>query len=213
MARARSRKRRPAGARRASAGTGREGAAKAPGDHVAGGAAVVAGGRDGVATGRKARKAAPAAPRAKARGGPKRSPTAPTYGERPQAPWHPLPLAELLILAGAVAAVFGFKKLSAGISGGGPTVLAGVGAVAIGTLDTTLREHLTGYRSHTIMLSAIPVLIFTSVVVFGLSAVTTVPRPALAGVFAVDLALFAFLFKLFRARFLDARHARVVREG
>jgi hypothetical protein len=176
MARARSRKRRPAGARRPGA-------------------------------------AAPAASPAKTRGGPKRSPTAPTYGERPKAPWHPLPLAELLILAGAVAAVFGFKKLSAGLSNGGPTVLAGVCAVAVGTLDTTLREHLSGYRSHTIMLATIPVLIFTSVVVFGLAAVTTVPRPALAGVFAVDISLFALLFKVFRARFLDARHARVVREG
>jgi hypothetical protein len=197
MARARSRKRRPAGTRRASAGPGREAATKASGDPAAAGAA----------TARKARVAAPAKPR----GGPKRSPAAPTYGERPKAPWHPLPLAELLILAGIVAAVFGFKKLSAGLSNGGPTVLAGVGAVAIGTLDTTLREHLSGYRSHTIMLASIPVLLFTTAVVFGLSAVTTVPRPALAGVFAVDVAMFAFLFKVLRARFLDARHARVVR--
>jgi hypothetical protein len=209
MARARSRKRRPAGARRAPAGPGREGAAKAPGDP----GAVAANGRGGAAKERKARAAASAASPAKARRGPRRSPTAPTYGERPKAPWHPLPLAELLILAGIVAAVFGFKKLNAGLSNGGPTVLAGVGAVAIGTLDTTLREHLSGYRSHTIMLATIPVLLCTSVVVFGLSAVTTVPRPAIAGVFAVDVALFALLFKVLRARFLDARHARVVREG
>jgi len=33
------------------------------------------------------------------------------------------------------------------------------------------------------------------------------------GLLAVDFALFAFLFKLFRARFLDARHARRIREG
>jgi hypothetical protein len=184
MAQARSRKRRPAGARRTPAKTARkqDSPAKA---------------RDGATAPRRSRS----------------SPAAPTYGERPRAPWHPLPLSELLILAGAIGAAVGFAKVGHGLSSGGPALLAGIGAVAIGTIEVTLREHRSGYRSHTVMLAFLVVLVFHSAVVLGLSAFTTVPRLLNVGLFAVDLALFAFLFKLLRARFLDARHARVVREG
>jgi hypothetical protein len=219
MARARSRKRRPAGARRAPAGAGRKATQDSDGPTVAGrdgatdsgGVAVT--GRDG-ATGRKrARASTPPASRTKPRGGPRTSPTAPTYGERPPAPWHPLPLSEVLILAGAVGAAIGFAKSRHGFSDGGPAVLAGIGAVALGTIEVTLREHRSGYRSHTVMLALIPVLLFTTAVVFGLSAVTSVPRLLFVGVLAIDLGLFALLFKVLRARFLDARHARVLRGG
>jgi hypothetical protein len=188
MARARSRKRRPAGAGRARASTP-------------------------PASPAKARTSTQPATRAKARGAPRTSPTAPTYGERPPAPWHPLPLSEVLILAGAVGAAIGFVKSRHGFSDGGPAVLAGIGAVALGTIEVTLREHRSGYRSHTVMLALIPVLLFTTAVVFGLSAVTSVPRLLFVGLLALDFALFALLFKLLRARFLDARHARVLREG
>jgi hypothetical protein len=219
MARARSRKRRPAGARRAPGGAGRKAAADpgdvalTGGDDPAGSGGVAVTGREG-ATGRtRARASTPRAAPAKPRGGPRSSPTAPTYGERPPAPWHPLPLSEVLILAGAVGAAIGFAKSRHGFSDGGPAVLAGIGAVALGTIEVTVREHRSGYRSHTVMLALIPVLLFTTAAVFGLSAVTSVPRLLFVGVLALDVALFAFLFKLLRARFLDARHARVLREG
>jgi hypothetical protein len=200
MARARSRKRRPAGARRTPAG--------------AGAAAPQAGAPRGAAPAAPTKARAPRSPDApSARGRVRASPAAPTYGERPRAPWHPLPLSELLILAGAVGAAVGFVKVGHGLSSGGPALLAGIGAVALGTIEVTLREHRSGYRSHTVMLAFMVVLVFHSAVVLGLSAVTTVPRLLEVGLFAVDVALFAFLFKLLRARFLDARHARVVREG
>ncbi len=185
MARARSRKRRPAGAGRAPVGSPHK----------------------------PARASTPPASRAKARAAPRQSPSAPTYGERPPAPWHPLPLSELLILAGAIGAAVGFAKSRHGFSDGGPAVLAGIGAVAIGTIEVTVREHRSGYRSHTVLLALIPVLVFNSAVVFGLSAVTSVPRLLLVGLLALDFALFALLFKVLRARFLDARHARVLRDG
>ncbi|MFI5004251.1 MAG: hypothetical protein ACHQE6_04485 [Solirubrobacterales bacterium] len=141
------------------------------------------------------------------------SPTAPTYGERPPAPWHPLPISELLIFVGAIGAALGLSKVGHGLSSGGPALLAGIGAVAIGTVEVTLREHRSGYRSHTTMLALLVVLVFDSLVVLGLSAITTLPRLFEVGLLAVDVALFALLFKLLRARFLDARHARVLREG
>ncbi|MGH2853489.1 MAG: hypothetical protein ACRDLF_04765 [Solirubrobacteraceae bacterium] len=186
MARARSRKRRPTGAKRAATSIARRPDSPA-----------------------KARDAAGAIRREKVR----TSPTASTYGERPRAPWHPLPLSELLILVGAVGAAIGLKKVGKGLSSGGPALFAGIAAVAIGTIEVTLREHRSGYRSHTMMLALLVVLVFHTAVVLGLSSVTTVPRLLNVGLLAVDVALFAFLFKLLRARFLDARHARVLREG
>ena len=156
MARARSRKRRPAGAGRKAA-TGPGDVAVTRGDGAGSGGVAVTG-RDG-ATGReRARASTPRASPAKARGTPRQSPTAPhSYGERPPAPLAPpLPLSEGLILAGAVGAAIGFAKSSHGFSDGGPAVLAGIGAVALGTIEVTVREHRSGYRSHTVMLALDP---------------------------------------------------------
>jgi hypothetical protein len=145
---------------------------------------------------------------------PRSSPTAPTYGERPRAPWHPLPLSELVILVGAIATVIGLAAASRhGISDGGPALLAGLVAVALGTIEVTLREHLSGYRSHTIMLALLPVLIFHSLTLLAVSQLTTPPRLLNVGLFAIDIAMFFVMFRLLRARFLEARHARVLREG
>jgi hypothetical protein len=193
MARTRSRKRRPAGARPARpAGEAKQARQSAS----------------------QARQAASTPPKARRKA--HSSPAAPTYGERPNSPWHPLPLSELLILVGAVFVILGLRKLDAHhpeISKGGATLLAGLGAVAIGSFEVALREHRSGYRSHTIMLALLVVLLFHSLVVLGVSLFTTVPRLLNVGLFAVDIALFAFLFRQLRVRFLDARHARVLKEG
>jgi hypothetical protein len=128
-------------------------------------------------------------------------------GERPQAPWHPLPLSELLILVGAIGTVVGLDK---GISHGGPPLFAGLAAVIIGTIEVTLREHLSGYRSHTMILALIPVIVIDSALAFGLAAIVTpVPVELKVAVLVLDAPLFALLFKLLRARFLDARRERV----
>ena len=79
----------------------------------------------------------------------------------------------------------------------------------LGTIEITLREHIRGYRSHTLILALLPVVVFHSVLALALAAFTTVPRLLNVGLLFVDVAIFAVLFKLLRARFLDAR-ARVV---
>ncbi|HEV3320170.1 MAG TPA: hypothetical protein VG053_10685 [Solirubrobacteraceae bacterium] len=133
-----------------------------------------------------------------------------SVGERPQAPWHPWPLSEVLILIGGIGAVVGMARLGhGGISNGGPVLFAGLAAVVLGTLEITWREHTAGYRSHTLILALLPVVVFHSVLALGLAAFTTVPRLLNVGLLFVDAAIFATLFKLLRARFLDAR-ARVV---
>jgi hypothetical protein len=130
---------------------------------------------------------------------------APTYGERPRAPWHPLPLSELLILVGALGAVIGLRR---GVSHGGPPLFAGLVAVALGTLEVTLREHRGGYRSHTLLLSLLPVVVFHTLGVLVLSAFTRLSATLNLVLLGFDVALFALLFRLWRARFVDARRQR-----
>jgi len=121
-------------------------------------------------------------------------------GERPEAPWHPLPLSELLILIGAIGTVIGFSRGESGTV----LIFAGLAAVLIGTVEVTLREHLSGYRSHTLILSLLPaIVLYTGLVL--------VARPPLAlnlALLAFAVLLATFLFKLLRARFLDARRER-----
>jgi hypothetical protein len=131
-----------------------------------------------------------------------------SFGERPRAPWHPLPLSEILILVGAVAFVVAMTRLKGGISAGGPLLLVGVVAVALGTLEVTWREHRSGFRSHTILLAFLPVVMLHSIVVVGVSLLANASQALNIAMFAVDIAVFAVLFRLLRTRFLDAR-ARV----
>jgi hypothetical protein len=134
----------------------------------------------------------------------------PSVGERPEAPWHPLPLSELLILVGAIGAAFGLFRLSnGGISHGGPALLAGIAAVLIGTVEVTLREHLSGYRSHTLLLTLLPLLVFHSATILIVSSLTTVPKLLNVVLLIVDVGLGTILFRVLRARFLDARRERV----
>lgn len=119
-----------------------------------------------------------------------------------------MPLSELLILVGAIVTVIGLRRASSGFSAGAPALAAGLAAVLIGTIEVTLREHRSGYRSHALLLAALPVIVFHSAVVLILAAFTSVPRLLNVGLLVVDVALFAFLFKLWRARFLDARRER-----
>jgi hypothetical protein len=111
-----------------------------------------------------------------------------------------LPLSELLILMGAIGTVVGLSR------GEGGTVLifAGIGAVLVGTIEVTLREHLSGYRSHTLILSLLPtVVLYTGVVIL-----THPPLALNLALLAAAVLMATLLFKVLRARFLDARRER-----
>jgi hypothetical protein len=145
----------------------------------------------------------PASGSERARG--ERSARPPGAGERPRPPWYPLPLSELLILAGAIGTVVGLRR---GVSNGGPVLFAGLAAVIIGTIEVTLREHLGGYRSHALILALLPTIVFHSAIALGVAAFTRVPGWLNVVLVVLDVALFAFLYKLLRARYLDARRER-----
>jgi hypothetical protein len=124
---------------------------------------------------------------------------------RPQAPWHPLPLSELLILVGAVGVVLAWKR---GAEGSPALLFASIAAVAIGTVEVTLREHLGGYRSHALLLALIPVVVLHSAVLLVAGAFTSVPRWVNIPLLALDIAIFSVLFKVLRLRYLDAKRER-----
>ncbi len=121
-------------------------------------------------------------------------------GERPHAPWHPLPLSELLILIGALGTVVGLLRGESGL----PVMIAGLAAVMIGTVEVTLREHLSGYRSQTLILTLLPaVALYTGIVLIA-------RPPAVVNLLLLVLVagLAVLLFKRLRARFLHARRER-----
>ena len=71
----------------------------------------------------------------------------------PPAPWGSFPLVELAVLVGIVILVIGF--LSEGSQQG---ILIGTGLVlcSVAGLELAIREHFAGYRSHTLVLAAVP---------------------------------------------------------
>lgn len=131
------------------------------------------------------------------------------YGARPQAPWHPWPLAELLIFVGALAIAIGMIR---GPERNLTTIVAGIALVLIGTLEVSVREHLSGYRSHTMLLAVVPVVALHSVIVLGLASLTTIPRWINVALLPLDVALIVLLLRWLRRRFDAARRERIARE-
>ncbi len=69
--------------------------------------------------------------------------------EAPRAPWAPLPLGELATLAGIVLILVGFFQ---GGDRAGRLLVIGFGLVSLAGLELTVREHVSGYRSHSTLL-------------------------------------------------------------
>jgi hypothetical protein len=126
-------------------------------------------------------------------------------GERPQAPWHPLPLSELLIFVGLIGVLVGISRGESGLL----VVAAGILAVCVGTLDFTLREHLSGYRPHTILLAAVPTALLHGAITVAMVALGA-PSPSFIVVpLLIDVPVFWVLYRVLRARFRDARRERM----
>jgi hypothetical protein len=121
-------------------------------------------------------------------------------GDRPQSPFGGLPVSELAILVGLIAAVVGF------LGGGGAPLAVGLIICALGVVEITAREHFSGYRSHTALLAAIPAVALEVALVVALGE----PKQRALLLLAV-VPVFALLFWLLRRKFLAARQARVAR--
>jgi hypothetical protein len=123
-----------------------------------------------------------------------------TDGERPEGPFGGLPISEIAIFAGAVGLIVGL------IQHGGPALIAGIVVCALGVFEITGREHFSGYRSHTILLAALPAVAaeVAFVAIFG------EPSPRLLLV-AVIVPVYAVLFWPLRNAFTRARQKRLAR--
>jgi hypothetical protein len=92
---------------------------------------------------------------------PPRRPVVERIDERPKPPWHPFPLVELCVLVGIVCIVAGF--FTRGGSRGQLLLALGFTLGALGGLDTAVREHFAGYRSHTLVLALFPAVVLAVV--------------------------------------------------
>ncbi|MGI8945093.1 MAG: hypothetical protein ACR2GL_02490, partial [Thermoleophilaceae bacterium] len=102
-------------------------------------------------------RAAPAAPRRRARG---------SIADRPPPLWGAFPLTELITLAGIALMAWGF------LAGAGrdqnAKIAAGLAIASIAGLELAVREHVTGFRSHTTLLSGAVAIV--TILVLGLGA-------------------------------------------
>ncbi len=109
-------------------------------------------------------------------------------------------MSEFAIFAGAVALIIGVLRH------GGPALVGGVVLCLLGVTEVTAREHLSGYRSHTVLLAAIPAVIAEFLIV------ATVGTPAIRVLLIVPVAaVFGACAWFLRRRFLVARQARLAK--
>lgn len=116
--------------------------------------------------------------------------------QRPRPLWAPFPLTELLVLGGLVLMVWGF--LEGGGREGNAKLAAGLAIASIAGLELAVREHVTGFRSHSTMLAG--VVAVATMVVLGLLVGVDTLGPVLIGAAVAFGAAFYGLRQLFRRR-------------
>lgn len=116
--------------------------------------------------------------------------------ERPPAPWGSFPLVELVVLIGLVMLVAG---LIVGLDEPrGQTLLGtGVALASLAGLELSVREHFSGFRSHTVLLASAAALA-TVLALYYLAELSALVSLIAGGLVAILAAL--LLVRLFRAR-------------
>lgn len=111
--------------------------------------------------------------------------------EPPPAPWGSFPLTQLTVLAGVVLLIIGF------VTGGITPMVMGLLLGSAGGLELSIREHFSGYRSHTTLLASVVLMVATGVTYFLFGWVLWV-------CLVIGLTLFGVSFGLFRRAFQTA---------
>lgn len=75
----------------------------------------------------------------------------------PEAPWGSFPLVELVVLIALLMLIGGFFVVQG--SRGAVMIGAGLALGSLAGLELSIREHLSGYRSHTLLLAGAPAVL------------------------------------------------------
>jgi hypothetical protein len=131
-------------------------------------------------------------------GGGRSRPRRPGVAYRPPAPWGRFPLTELVVLVGIALAVLG---LVVGVeSERGRTMLfAGIALGSLAGLETSVRDHFAGYRSHTTLLAGAAGATSMIGTIFALKGIA--PGIPLFVPLIVGAVVFAIVFPLLRRVF------------
>jgi hypothetical protein len=114
-----------------------------------------------------------------------------TGEERPRAPWHPVPLAELCVFVGILLLIAGLI-VGLGSDNGRLMLVTGMALGSLGGLDTAVREHWAGYASHHAVLAGVPAIATAAILFFA-------KAPWIAVIAAGVVVFAAALFPLRRA--------------
>lgn len=127
---------------------------------------------------------------------PKPRPGRTSAENRPPPPWAPFPLTELLILVGIALMVWGF--LAGAGEEGNARIAAGLAIASIAGLELAVREHVTGFRSHsTLLAGAVAIL---AIVGLGLGAGVEILGVLLGAGLVAFVVAFLGLRELFKRR-------------
>jgi hypothetical protein len=110
-------------------------------------------------------------------------------------------VSEIAIFAGAVGVIVGL------VQGGGAALIVGIAVCALGVIEVTAREHFSGYRSHAMLLAAIPAVALEVGLVLAFGAPRQ--RGGRALMLLAVVPVFGLLFWVLRKRFQAARQRRV----
>jgi hypothetical protein len=152
--------------------------------------------------GKRSRRRPEPAPAAAPAPAARRRPGRPSIEDRPKPPWHPVPLVELCVLVGIVLLILGATRHDS--DRGRILLVMGMALGSLGGLDTALREHFNGFKSHTMVLSALPAVAAAAGLYFA-----RLPWPVVvAGAVVVFGVAFWALRRAFLRRASRARRAR-----
>ena len=103
-------------------------------------------------------------------------------------------MVELCVLIGIILVVVG---LIIGTERGALAIGVGIGLAALGGLELSIREHFSGYRSHSSMLAGVPALATLALLFYaGPDSLQPIARVAIAAVvFAAGFFGFQAMFK------------------
>ncbi|MEA2168379.1 MAG: hypothetical protein QOF76_1679 [Solirubrobacteraceae bacterium] len=113
---------------------------------------------------------------------------------RPKPPWHPVPLVELAVLAGIVLIIIG--AIHSNTDRGRLAIVFGVILASLAGLDTAVRDHFNGFRSHSTLLATFP----TAILVVGLGLLSVPPAVLAAVAIGTFVAAFFALRSQFKAK-------------